>query len=151
MSDIRGEISEQIKTAMKAGDKTRLDTLRLIKAEVLKRETAPGAGALDQAGLLQLLQTMKKQRLESIDQFTRGKRMDLVGKEQAELAIIESFLPRQMEDQELDALVNRLAAALAASGPKDLGSLMQAVMAEVQGRADGKRVSALVKARLGMG
>ena len=81
MSQIRQRISDDIKTAMKAKDKVRLDTLRLVKAEIIKKETASGAGEMDEAGLIQMLQTMKKQRMDSIDQFKKGGRDDLAAKD----------------------------------------------------------------------
>lgn len=148
MSTIRDRISEDIKQAMKNKEKVRLDTLRLIKAEIMKKETAAGAADLDEAGLIQLLQTMKKQRLESIEQFQKGGREDLIAQEQGELGIIESLLPQQMDDAALAQLVAETAREIGAEGAKSMGPLMQALKAKVAGRAEGKRVSDAVKAFL---
>ncbi|MCB1053297.1 MAG: GatB/YqeY domain-containing protein [Acidobacteria bacterium] len=145
---MRDRISEDIKQAMKNKEKVRLDTLRLIKAEIMKKETAAGAADLDEAGLIQLLQTMKKQRLESIEQFQKGGREDLIAQEQGELGIIESLLPQQMDDAALAQIVAETAQEIGAEGPKSMGPLMQALKAKVAGRAEGKRVSDAVKAFL---
>ena len=149
MVSIRDSISEDIKTAMKAKDKVRLDTLRLIKAEILKKETSSGASEVDEAGLIQLLQTMKKQRLDSIDQFTKGGRTDLAEKEKGELTIIESLLPQPLSDEEIATLVKACAAELGVSDMKGMGQLIKAVVAKAAGAAEGKRVSDAVRAFLG--
>lgn len=148
MSQIRQRISDDIKTAMKAKDKVRLDTLRLVKAEIIKKETASGAGEMDEAGLIQMLQTMKKQRMDSIDQFKKGGRDDLAAKEQAEVEIIETLLPAQLSDDELNQIVADTAAEIGADGPKSMGPLMKALKEKIAGRADGKRISQAVKTHL---
>ena len=148
MSAIRDRMSEEIKTAMKAKDTLRLGALRMIKAEIMKKETASGAGDLDENGMIALLQTMKKQRLDSIAQFEKGGREDLAQKERDEMVVIESFLPKQLGDEELSALVAATASELGVSDMKGMGPLIKAVKDKAAGGADGKRISMAVKAHL---
>lgn len=149
MSVIRDQISTELKTAMKAGDKIRLGTIRLIKAKILETETAKGARDLDEAGLIQLLQTMKKQRQESITQYEQGGREDLAAKERGEIAVIETFLPTQLDDAELAALVAEVVVSLGAEDMKAMGAVIKETKARASGRADGKRIAGAVKKRLG--
>lgn len=148
MSAIRDRISEEIKTAMKAKDSMRLGTLRMIKAEIMKKETAAGATDLDENGMIALLQTMKKQRLDSISQFEKGGRDDLAQKEKDELSVLETFLPKQLDDAELAELVKAMAAELGIEDMKGMGGLIKAVKDKTAGSADGKRVSDAVKSFL---
>ena len=149
MGAIRDRIGEDIKDAMRKRSTERLETLRLLKAEILKRETAAGAKELDEAGWVQLLGTMKKQREESALQFDKGGRPELAEKERREIVVLETYLPRQLSDAELGELIT---AAMAEAGAKDIkamGAVMKIVQARAAGGADGKRISAMVRTRLG--
>jgi uncharacterized protein len=150
-------ISQQIVTAMKAHDAERTGTLRLIKNAlknkvIEKRGTGKGE-ALTQTEGEQTLATMIKQRRDSIEQFTKGNRPDLVAKEAAEIVVIEEFLPKALDEAGLAALVGEALAELAAQtgrqpGPKEMGAAMKAVQAKLQAAgvwADGRAVSDLVK------
>ena len=148
MSSVRESITEEIKKAMKAKETMRLGTLRMIKAKVLEKETAAGASALDEAGLIELLQSMKKQRLESIEQFEKGGRDELAAREREELAVIESFLPAQLSDEELASMVAAVAEELGAGDMKAMGLVIKTVKERSAGAADGKRISTAVKAHL---
>jgi len=148
MSEIRDTISQELKTAMKNKDKIRLGTIRLIKSEILKKETAKGAEDLDEQGLIQLLQTMKKQRLDSIKFFEEGDRQELADKEKAEIAVIETFLPKQLSDDDLKCIVAGIVAEQGVSDMKGMGQVMKAAREKIAGQADGKRISSAVKACL---
>jgi len=155
-------ISQQIVTAMKAHDAERTGTLRLIKTALMNKAIEKRAAqkqidaALSQAESEQVLATMIKQRRDSIEQFTKGSRPDLVAKEQAEIAVIEEFLPKALDEAGLTTLVSETIAGLEASlghkpTMKDMGPAMKAVQAKLQAsgvRADGRLVSELVKKRL---
>lgn len=142
------KIDAGIRGAMKARDRTRLGSLRLLKAALTTREVEKGR-ALDEAESLQVVVSLAKQRRESIEQFTRGNRPDLVEKEQADLAILESLLPPPLSDEEMIALVDAAIAETGASSMKDMGRVMKAAMAGVSGRSvDGKRMNEVVRERL---
>jgi uncharacterized protein YqeY len=148
-------ISQQITTAMKAHDAERTGTLRLIK-NALKNKAIEKRAPLTQAESEQTLASMIKQRRDSIEQFTKGNRPDLVQKEQAEIAVIEEFLPKALDEAGLEVLVAEALAELEASlgrkpAQKDMGPAMKAVQARLQAagvRADGRQVSELVKKNL---
>lgn len=148
MSAIRDNITAEIKTAMKAKDSARLATLRLIKAEIMKKETEKNASELDEAGMIRLLQTMKKQREDSIAAYEKGGRQELADKERAEIVILETFLPKQLSDEDLKALAAEVIAELGLIEMRQMGGAIKEVMARAAGGADGKRVSAAVKALL---
>jgi hypothetical protein len=148
-------VSQQIVTAMKAHDAERTTTLRLIK-NALKNKAIEKREPLTQAESEQSLATMIKQRRDSIDQFTKGNRPELAAKEAAEIAVIEEFLPKALDEAGLAALVGGAIAEVAAStgqkpGPKEMGAVMKAVQAKLQSagvRAEGRAVSELVKKQL---
>lgn len=134
---------------MRSGDTLRRDVLRFVLAAVHNEEVARGRGAeLDAAAVADVLQKQAKMRRDSVEAFEKGGRADLVAKEQAELVVIESYLPRQLTDDEIRALVERVVAQTGASGPRDMSKVMPKVMAEAKDRADGKRVAAIVQERL---
>ena len=145
-------ISQHIVVAMKARDPERTGALRLIK-NALKNKAIEKRAPLTQAESEQTLASMIKQRRDSIEQFARGNRPDLVAKEQAEIVVIEEFLPKALDEAGLAALVSEVLAELAAStgqkpGPKEMGAAMKAVQAKLAAaglRADGRAVSELVK------
>lgn len=146
--ELRETLSEEMKTAMKAKDVLRLSTIRLIRSAVkykdieLKRELA------DQE-IVEVIATLVKQRRESIRLFSDAGRTDLADKEELELDVLLGFLPRQLSRDEVSALVDQAIAESGAQGGKDMGKVMKALMPHVAGRADGKMVSDLVKAKLG--
>jgi uncharacterized protein YqeY len=131
--------------ALKAGDRERAGALRLIVSELQKaHKEAPGSEADEVA----VLQRERKRRLESAEAYRDGGREDLASTEEREAELIAGYLPEQLSDEELQAIVGDAVAESGASSPKEMGRVMSLVMARVQGRADGKRVSALVKDKL---
>ena len=145
---LKDSITEDMKSAMKAGDKDRLKVLRLILAAI-KQVEVDTRKELDDAAVLGVLEKMLKQRRDSIEQFTKGGREDLAAIEQAEMAVIDSYLPAKMDDAELDALVDEVIAATGAESIRDMGKVMGAIKSKAAGRADMGAVGARVKARLG--
>jgi uncharacterized protein YqeY len=140
---------EQVQTdttaALKAGDRERAQALRLVTSE-LQRAHKEAAGS--EADEVAVLQRERKRRLESAEAYRDGGREDLAAGEEQEAALIEGYLPEQLSDDELHAIVGDAVAETGASSPKEMGRVMSVVMGRVQGRADGKRVSALVKEKL---
>jgi uncharacterized protein YqeY len=132
---------------MRAGEKERLGTIRLVLAAIKQREVDERI-TLDDGQVLAVLEKMIKQRKESIAQFESGGRADLVAKEQAELAVLQVYLPAQMSDAEIDALIAEAVAASGASSIKDMGKVMGIVKAKAQGKADMGAVSARIKQKL---
>jgi uncharacterized protein YqeY len=144
---LKERITEDMKTAMRAGEKDRLATVRLILAAVKQREVDERI-VLDDAQILSVLEKMAKQRKESITQFQSGGRADLVAKENAELTLIQTYLPAQMSDAELDALIAEAMAATGATTVKDMGKVMGIVKGKAAGRADMGAVGARIKQKL---
>ena len=142
-------LGTDIVTAMKAKDQTKLTALRMLKTALTNKSIEKGR-ALDSAEELQVVSMLVKQRRDSIDQFTKGGRTDLADKEQAEIVILNVYLPASATDDEVAAAVTSAIAETGASGPKDMGKVMKAVMAGLAGKTvDGKKVSEAVKAKLG--
>lgn len=148
---LKDRISEDIKTAMKAKDKIRLETVRGIKKAILEKEVAlrpKGQDSLTEEQEIELLAQQAKQRRDSIEQFSKAGREDLAEKEQQELAILETYLPKQVDESELEAIVDEIIASVGATSAKDLGKVMGAAMKQLKGKADGKKIQALVKSKL---
>ncbi len=145
---IKQSLSEQMKSAMKSGDKDTVAFSRNLHAAIRKKEIDDKID-LDDAGVQKIISTLVKQRQDSIQQFKQGGREDLVAKEEAELKFLQSFMPEQMGEDEVRKIVDWAVTEAKASGPKDMGNVMKLLMPKVQGRADGKLVSQLVKERLG--
>lgn len=145
---LRDQIDADMKAAMKAQDKQKLDAIRMIKSEYRKKEIDDRV-TLDDDALAGLLAKLVKQRQDSIDQYKAGGRQDLVDKETFELNIIQSYMPKQMSEDEVKALVAAAVKETGASSPKDMGKVMGALMPKTKGKADGKLVNQLVKAALG--
>ena len=145
--NLKGQITDDVKTAMKAGEKDRLKVLRLITA-ALKQVEVDERRELDDADVLGILNKMVKQRRDSITQFTDGNRKDLADIEAAEIDIIGTYLPEQLSDDELDEMVDEAIATTGAQGIRDMGKVMGAIKSKAQGRADMGIVGAKVKARL---
>ncbi|MDB6009927.1 MAG: uncharacterized protein JWL65_2177 [Gammaproteobacteria bacterium] len=144
---LKERITEDMKGAMRAGEKERLGTIRLALAAIKQREVDERI-TLDDGQVLAVLEKMLKQRRESITQFESGGRADLVAKEQAELAVLQVYLPAQMSEAEIDALIAEAVAATGASSIKDMGKVMGIVKAKAQGKADMGAVSARIKQKL---
>lgn len=144
---LKARINDDLKGAMKAKDALRVDCLRLILSTVKNREIEK-RGELDDAEVLKVLGTLAKQRAESIEMYRQGGRSDLVAKEEAELQIVQAYLPKALSEAELAALVAEAIAESGAAGPKDMGKVMKAIGPKVAGRADGKAVSEAVKEKL---
>lgn len=148
MSELKSRINEAVKTAMRAGDKSRLGTLRLITAAIKQREVDERTELGDDE-VLATLSKMVKQRRESIAQYEQAGRQDLADKEHAEIAVISDFLPQPLSDAEIDQLIDRAMAETGAAGIRDMGKVMGVLRPAIQGRADPAVVSGRVKQRLG--
>ena len=143
---LEAKVMEGMKDAMKTKNEALLRALRAIKAEIIKAKTEPGAnGAVTEEGELKLLQRMAKQRKDSLEVFTTQGRADLAQKEQEELDIIETFLPKQLSADELKVILEKIITEVGAAGPQDMGKVMGVATKQLAGQADGKVVSALVK------
>ena len=148
---LKEQIGEDIKTAMKAKDKVRLQTVRSIKKAILEKEVElrpKGQESLTPEQEIELLSQQAKQRRDSIEQFNNAGRDDLAEKESQELAIIETYLPEQASEAEIEAIVEGIIADSGASTLKDLGKVMGPAMQQLKGKADGKKIQALVKSKL---
>jgi uncharacterized protein YqeY len=145
---LKERITEDMKSAMRAGEKDRLATIRLALAAIKQREVDERI-TLDDTQVLAVLEKMIKQRREAITQFESGGRADLVAKETAEIAVLQGYLPAQMTEAELDALIAEAISATGAASVKDMGKVMAVVKPKAQGRADMGAVSARIKQRLG--
>jgi len=144
---LKSTITDDMKSAMKAGDKDRLKVVRLILAAIKQVEVDKRI-ELDDASILGVLEKMVKQRRDSVEQFGKGGRDDLAQIELAEIAVIENYLPEQLSDAELDALIDDAFAATGAETVRDMGKVMGLIKTKAAGRADMGAVGAKVKARL---
>ena len=148
---LKEQIGEDIKTAMKAKDKVRLQTVRGIKKAILEKEVElrpKGIESLSEEQEIELLSQQAKQRRDSIEQFKNAGRDDLAEKESQELAIIETYLPEQVSDRDLENIIDEIIASSGAASVKDLGKVMGPAMKKLKGKADGKKIQALVKSKL---
>jgi uncharacterized protein YqeY len=141
------KLEDEIKTALKARDEVRLGTARLIKSTVKNKEIEL-IRPLTETEFFAVLGTMVKQRKESIDQFTKGNRLDLAKKEEEEIKVIETFLPQALGDSEVAALIDSAVAESGAKGPKDMGAVMKILKDKTAGRVDGRLLSEKVKQKL---
>jgi uncharacterized protein YqeY len=144
---VKDRITQDIKLAMKARDAARLSTLRMILSEVQYKEKEKGI-AVDDPAVVQIMQSMVRKRREAAELFEKGGRPDLVEKELAEITIIESYLPEQLTEDALRALVLEAIAESGAQGLQQIGAVMKCCMPKVAGRSDGSTVSAIVKQEL---
>lgn len=145
---LRAKITDEIKVAMKSGDKTRLGTLRLMAAAIQSFEI-DAKKAPEDADIVGVLTKMVKQRRDSIQQYTAGGRADLATIEQTEIAVIEAYLPKQMDDAEMTAAIASAIAQTGATAAKDMGRVMAVLKANYAGQMDFQKASAAVKAKLG--
>lgn len=151
MSTLHDQVEADLRTSMKARDKARTSALRLVVAALKNTAVAEGLGPqgrLPDETVQKVLTTEVKRRREAAMAFADAGREESAASELTEAAVYEAYLPAQLSDEELTAIVDDVIARAGAEGPKAMGQVMKATMAEVQGRADGSRVSALVKARL---
>jgi uncharacterized protein YqeY len=139
------QIRDDTATAMRSGDRTRVGALRMISAELQRAIKDSGEDAADEAAVLQ---RERKRRLEAADAYREAGRAELAASEEREAQIIESYLPKQLSDEELRAIVGDAVAESGATSPKEMGRVMSLVMPRVQGRADGGRVSAIAREHL---
>ena len=145
---LKERITEDMKAAMRASEKERLSTIRLVQAAIKQREVDERI-TLDDTQVLVVLEKMVKQRKESIAQFEQGGRKDLADKERREIELLQAYLPAQLSDSELDVLIREAVAATGAASIKDMGKVMGVVKSKAAGRADMAAVGARVKAVLG--
>ena len=144
--NIFDQISEDIKAAMKARDKVRLDTLRNIKKVFLEAKTAPGANdSLEDADALKIIQKLAKQGRETAQTYVANNRQDLADGELAQVAVLEEYLPKALSEAEIEAEVRKIIAETGASSMKDMGRVMGAASKQMAGRADGRLISEIVK------
>jgi uncharacterized protein YqeY len=145
---LKERITEDMKTAMRSGEKDRLAVIRLLQAAIKQREVDERI-TLDDAQITSVLEKMIKQRKESVVAFEKGARADLVAKENAEIAVLQPYLPAQLSDAELDALIAEAIASTGAASIKDMGKVMGVVKAKAAGKADMGAVGARIKSKLG--
>ncbi len=146
---LTARIQEDMKTAMRSGDKRRLGVIRLILAAIKQREVDERI-ILDDMQVTVVLDKMLKQRRESINQYEQAGRTDLVEQEQFETGVVQAYLPQPLSPAEVNALIGEAIAETAASGIKDMGKVMALLKPQIQGRADMSAVSAQIKAKLGV-
>jgi uncharacterized protein YqeY len=148
---LKDRISDDIKTAMKAKDKLRLETVRSIKKVILEKESQvrpSGQDALTRDQELGVLTQLAKQRKDAVEQYQKAGRDDLATQEAQELVIIEEYLPQPLSDAEIEAVIDQLVAQTGATSAQDMGKVMGPAMQQLKGRADGSKVQAMVKAKL---
>ena len=151
---LRERIQTDMITATKARDQVKTDCLRMaisaLKYKEQEKRAANGGKdvPLDDAEVIPVLQTLIKQRKDSVDQYTKANRPELAAKEQSEIASLEAYLPKQMDDAALSAALDAIIKEVGAAGPKDMGKVMGAAKAKLAGQAEGARISALVKEKL---
>jgi uncharacterized protein YqeY len=145
---LKERINEDMKTAMRSGEKDRLAVIRLLQAAIKQREVDERI-TLDDAQITSVLEKMIKQRKESVVAFEKGGRADLVAKENGEIAVLQPYLPAQLSEAELDALIADAIASTGAASIKDMGKVMGLVKSKAAGKADMGAVGARIKARLG--
>ncbi len=144
---LREQLTEDMKTAMKAREAEKLGALRLLLSAVKQREVDERI-TLDDAGVIAVIEKMIKQRKDSISQFEKAARQDLADKEKFEISILEAYLPQQLSLAEVEAIIGETIASTGAKSPADMGKVMAVVKARLAGRADMGKVSAMVKGKL---
>jgi uncharacterized protein YqeY len=145
--DLKTKIQDDMKTAMKAGDPVKLGAIRMLYSEVKKREIDKRS-PLDEGEIQKTVQSMIKQRNDSIEAFTKGNRPELADKEKAEIEVLKVYLPAMMSPAEVEALVVAAIKETEAKTPNDIGKVMKAVIAKAAGKADGKLVNEIARAKL---
>jgi hypothetical protein len=148
MATLKERLDADLKDAMRSKNELTTSVIRMLKSAIKYKEVEPGASALDDTGIEKVIAGLIKQRRDSVDQYKAGGRDDLAQKEEAEIAILQNYLPKQLTAEELRAEVAAAIAAVGAKSPKDMGAVMKAVQPKVQGRAEGRAISEEVKAQL---
>jgi len=141
---LKEQLAGDLKDALRSGDQRRRDTLRLLLSAVHNAKIAAGS-ELDDAGVQAVVQKEARQRRESIEEFRKGGRQDLVDKEEAELAVLSGYLPEQLDRSQIEQAARKVIDDVGARGPGDLGRVMPKLMEELRGRADGREVNAVVR------
>jgi uncharacterized protein YqeY len=147
-ANLKQKLTDDLKQAMRAGDKVRRSVIRLAMAAIKNAEIARHA-ALDDTDILGIIAKEARQRQESIDAFKQGNRPDLVAQEEAELAVLKEYLPRQMTREEIIAAARQVIEEVGAQGPSDKGKVMPKLIAQLKGKADGREINAIVTELLG--
>lgn len=143
------KIRQDLKGAMKEGQKKKVSSLRMLICEINNKKIADRIKEdLDDEKVVSIIQKMVRQHKESIEQFTQGGRDELVAKEKEELGVLEEYMPEQMSEEELASIIDACIREIGATEPKDMGKVMSAVMERVRGRSDGKAVNRIVKEKL---
>jgi uncharacterized protein YqeY len=145
---LKEKLAEEMKTALKAHDKIRVSTIRLIRDAINKREIEQGREALDDAGVTKVIGAMVRRSEEAIVDFKRGNRKDLVDQEGLQLEILKSFLPEQLSIEEIQSLIDKAVQEAGAVALEDLGKVMKILMPKIAGKADGRTVNQMVRERL---
>ena len=144
---LKDQLDADLKAAMKDKDQLKLSVVRMLKSAIKYREIEV-MKPLDDAGVQSVIASEIKRRRDSVEQYRQGSREDLASKEEAEIAILQSYLPAQLSPEELAKAVDAAIQRVGAQGPKDMGKVMKELLPEVQGKAEGKAVSELVKQKL---
>ncbi len=147
MAELLKKLQDEMKAAMKSGDKERLSTIRMLISEIKKVQIDKKKELSDEE-IIEIIQRYAKQRRESIKQYREAGREDLAEKEEKELKIVQEFLPEQLSEEEIEKIVDEVIAETGASSMKDMGKVMKIVMEKVKGRAEGSVVSSIVKKKL---
>lgn len=146
--NLKDKIVEDLKTAMKSGDKLRLETLRMLRAQILEFEKSGANRVMTDDDDMKILLSSVKKRKESIEQYEKAGRKDLAEQESKEIEIIQSYLPKQMTNEEAEIVIGKIIAETGATSAKDFGKVMTAVMKELKGKVDGKIINEIVKQKL---
>lgn len=145
--DLKSQLQTDMKAAMKAGESVRLGVVRMLISEIKKREI-DNKTTLDDAGIQKVISSFIKQRTDSVDAFVKGGREDLAAKEREEINLLKVYLPAQLSQAEVEALVVAAIAESGAASPNDIGKVMKIALAKSQGKADGKLVNEIARAKL---
>lgn len=148
MASLKDRIDSELKESMRAKNELSTSVLRMLKSAIRYKEVEPGGKPLDDAGVLQVIASLIKQRRDAAEQFRAGNRPELAEKEEKEIVLLQAYLPKQLSAEELAAEVKSAIAAAGAKSPKEMGAVMKILMPKVQGRAEGKAISDEVKAQL---
>lgn len=142
------KINDDLKAAMKSGDKTKLETLRMLRAQILEFEKSGANRQLNDDDAMKILLSAVKKRKESLELYEKAGRKELAEKEKTEIEIIQAYLPKQMSKEEAVTLIGKIISESGAEGLKDIGKVMPAVMKELKGKLDGKVINEIVREKL---
>jgi hypothetical protein len=145
---LKEKISDDLKAAMKSGDKLRLETLRMLRAQILEFDKSGTGREMSADDEMKILLSAVKKRRESIEQYEKAGRVELLESEKKEIAVIQEYLPKQMERSEAESIISRIIADAGTNSVKDMGKIMPLVMKELKGKLDGKIINEIVKQKL---